>query len=496
MRLPPTPTPDASVQGIFSYTPAVNTVLSAGSHQTLQVTFTPADATNYVVVFAATSINVTQHSTSITLTASAPSGAPGQSIVFTAIVAGGLPAPYLPTGSVQFQINGVNTGSPVPLGANDTATFSTTEPASGSFTVTAVYAGDTNFQSRSSSASTETVLSPGAYAVGSTLYVVGANTADAAAILPWGSKTDGSTGLSIVASLNRNLIVKAFTQTFTAIDVFGYNGNDSFGLWPTLSLPTSVVEGNGNNLIVLANGADTVTMGTGNNSVIGGDGNKTITGNEPKGSSTSVLLGNGNNVITLGPGNDAITVGKGNNAITAGNGNNKVLAVGNGNNIVTLGNGNDSVTLGDGANTVTLGNGNDQVSAGKGNNNVTVGNGNDTIKLGNGSNVVVAGNGNNTITAGNGANLVIGGLGQNTIQLGDGNNILIDGSATVVDSNDSFRQILTDWNASSSTTVSKRLKVVYNTSHPNVLKAGGGRDWWFYTYKKDVTNIKKTDFLN
>jgi hypothetical protein len=35
-----------------------------------------------------------------------------------------------------------------------------------------------------------------------------------------------------------------------------------------------------------------------------------------------------------------------------------------------------------------------------------------------------------------------------------------------------------------------------HTSHLNVLKAGSGRDWWFYTYEKDVTNIKKTDFLN
>jgi hypothetical protein len=38
--------------------------------------------------------------------------------------------------------------------------------------------------------------------------------------------------------------------------------------------------------------------------------------------------------------------------------------------------------------------------------------------------------------------------------------------------------------------------VVYNASHPNVLKAGSSRNWWFVTYKKDVTNIKNTDFVN
>ena len=68
-------------------------------------------------------------------------------------------------------------------------------------------------------------------------------------------------------------------------------------------------------------------------------------------------------------------------------------------------------------------------------------------------------------------------------------------SSTLV--GDSLRQILKHpWNISPSTSVDTRLKVVYNTSHPNVLKAGSGRDWFFYTYSKDVTNIKKTDRLN
>jgi Ca2+-binding RTX toxin-like protein len=110
--------------------------------------------------------------------------------------------------------------------------------------------------------------------------------------------------------------------------------------------------------------------------------------------------------------------------------------------------------------------------------------------------VIVEGNGNDYVAAGNGADLVVGGLGQHTIQLGTGNDILIDGSATVVNAVDSFRQILSAWNVSSSTSVDTRLKVVDNMSHPNVLKAGSGRDWWFYTYPKDVTNKKSTDRLN
>ena len=127
---------------------------------------------------------------------------------------------------------------------------------------------------------------------------------------------------------------------------------------------------------------------------------------------------------------------------------------------------------------------------------MTVGNGNDNVQLGNGSDVIVEGNGNDNVSAGNGADLVVGGLGQHTIQLGNGNDILIDGSATVVNSGDSLRQILSDWNASSSASVDTRLKVVYNTTHPNVLKVGSGRDWFFFTYSKDVTNKKSTDRLN
>jgi hypothetical protein len=119
-------------------------------------------------------INVAQHATT-TLAASTPERAPGQTITFTATVAGGLPSPDLPTGSVQFEINGVNVGSPVPLTANDTAAFSMTEPASGSFKVTAVYSADANFTASMSSPYTETVLNPGVYAVGTTLYVVEAN---------------------------------------------------------------------------------------------------------------------------------------------------------------------------------------------------------------------------------------------------------------------------------------------------------------------------------
>ena len=365
----------------------------------------------------------------------------GQTATFTAAASGN------PTPTVQWQVstNGGSTFSNI-LGATSTTLSFTATAAQNGDEYQAVFSNSIG-TATTSAATLTTVLSPGVYAVGTTLYVVGANTSDYALISPWGSKLDGSTGLAVVATINNAITAKTFSQTFTAIDIFGYGGNDVFLLIPTLTLPTTVVEGNGNNYLLLAGGNDSVTLGSGSNQVFGGNGNKTITDADAAGTSAYISLGNGNDTISLGAGND----------------------------------------------TVSLGNGNDYVTAGSGNDNVTVGNGNDNVQLGNGSDVIVEGNGNDYVSAGNGPDLVVGGLGQHTIQLGNGNDILIDGSATVVKPGDSLRQILSDWNASKSASVNTRLKVVYNTSHPNVLKAGSGRDWFFYTYPNDTTNKKSTD---
>jgi hypothetical protein len=403
-----------NVPGRFVYNPAAGTILGAGNNQALSTSFMPTDISDYTNAKATASLNVNQHASSVSLVAASTAGAPGQTITFTATVAGGLPSPCLPTGSVQFQANGVNVGSPVPLTAKDAAAFAMTEPASGSFSVTAIYSGDVNFTTSRSAACTESVLSPGVYAVGSTLYVVGSSSNDYAMISPSGGRLDGSTGLAVIAMLNGASVTKAFKQSFTAIDIFGYVGNDNFQLFPTLTLPTTVVEGNGSNYIQLAGGNDTVTLGSGSNQVFGGNGNKSITASDIAGTRGYFSLGNGNDIVRLGDGSD----------------------------------------------------------------------------------VVVEGNGNDYVSAGNGSDLIVAGLGQHSIQLGNGNDILIDGSATVVNFGDSLRQVLSDWNANPLTSVNKRLKVVNNTSHPNVLRAGSALDWWFYTNSKDVTNKKATDRLN
>ena len=55
----------ASVTGTFTYTPSAGTVLTAGTGQTLSVSFTPADATDYTTATATATINVDKATPSI-----------------------------------------------------------------------------------------------------------------------------------------------------------------------------------------------------------------------------------------------------------------------------------------------------------------------------------------------------------------------------------------------------------------------------------------------
>ena len=55
-----------SVAGTFTYTPAAGTVLGAGNNQTLSVTFTPTDTTDYTTASATATINVLQATPTIT----------------------------------------------------------------------------------------------------------------------------------------------------------------------------------------------------------------------------------------------------------------------------------------------------------------------------------------------------------------------------------------------------------------------------------------------
>jgi streptogramin lyase len=86
---------------------------------------------------------VLQTDTNTTVTASANPSVVNQSVTFTAVVTPQAGS-GTPTGTVQFQIDGVNSGNPVPLSGGQ-ATISTAALTVGAHTITAFYCGDPSF---------------------------------------------------------------------------------------------------------------------------------------------------------------------------------------------------------------------------------------------------------------------------------------------------------------------------------------------------------------
>src|SRR5207237_1166054 len=92
--------------------------------------------------------NDTVAQTGTVLVSSANPALFGQTLSFTATISIGDPSAGTPTGTVQFQIDGSDAGSPVSVSTSGdvtTASFSTTSLAVGSHTVTASYSGDDSF---------------------------------------------------------------------------------------------------------------------------------------------------------------------------------------------------------------------------------------------------------------------------------------------------------------------------------------------------------------
>jgi hypothetical protein len=82
-----------------------------------------------------------------TSTVVAVTGSPsyGQSVSFTATVTAVSPGSGTPTGTVQFQVDGTNLGTPVSLTAGQAASASLSTLSAGPHTINAVYSGDGNF---------------------------------------------------------------------------------------------------------------------------------------------------------------------------------------------------------------------------------------------------------------------------------------------------------------------------------------------------------------
>ncbi len=102
----------------------------------------PGDAAFNAAPDVAQSFQIFKASTTTAVASSLNPAAVGQTVTFTATVTSGAGTP---TGTVQFKVDNVNLGAPVALGMGGTAGISTDALTEGQHTVTAAYAGDSNF---------------------------------------------------------------------------------------------------------------------------------------------------------------------------------------------------------------------------------------------------------------------------------------------------------------------------------------------------------------
>jgi hypothetical protein len=142
----------ANLPGTFTYNPPAGTVLPPGSTQ-LNVSFVPADATDYTNASAFVTQVVNSNATRTTLTSSANPSIYGQSINLMVTVSS-TTGTGTPTGMVNF-LDGST-----PLGSGTLSGGATSLPVklnAGSHSLTATYQGDINFTGSTSSPYPETV---------------------------------------------------------------------------------------------------------------------------------------------------------------------------------------------------------------------------------------------------------------------------------------------------------------------------------------------------
>lgn len=136
-------------------TTLVTNLLAVGS-RTLSVTYL-----GNVSYRPSTSANLTQtvnkaSSRTVVLSSGSPA-AVGTTVVFTGTVTARTPGTGTPSGTVQFRIDGVNRGTPVTLNPSGQVAYAISTLAAGRHTVSAVYAGNGNFNTSTSANITQRI---------------------------------------------------------------------------------------------------------------------------------------------------------------------------------------------------------------------------------------------------------------------------------------------------------------------------------------------------
>jgi len=144
MALSTSASPATTVPGVPTYAPPSGAVLPVGTNP-LSVSFIPTDTTTYWNATGTNSIVVTKATGEmITLTSSANPAPLSSAVTFTATL------PSSATGTVKF-LDGTTSLGPAASLSSGVATFATSTLAIGTHSITAVYSGDPNYTTVTSS---------------------------------------------------------------------------------------------------------------------------------------------------------------------------------------------------------------------------------------------------------------------------------------------------------------------------------------------------------
>src|SRR5206468_2641287 len=160
-------TPTGTVTFKDGTTSLATNTLVAGVARYTNATFSVADHLITAVYNGDTSFNtnassvltqtVNQADATSSLTSSTNPSVFGQAVIFTNTVTAVSPGAGTRTGTVQFKVDGTNSGAPVTLSGNSAASDSLSSLSVGPHTITAVYSGDGNFNGSTSANFTQTV---------------------------------------------------------------------------------------------------------------------------------------------------------------------------------------------------------------------------------------------------------------------------------------------------------------------------------------------------
>ena len=124
---------------------SVSTSALAVGAYTVGATYAPTGGSTFLVSSASTPLTVGKAGTSVPVICSPAPSVSGQSVTCTASVTVTAPGAGVPTGTVQFAVDGTPVGTPQTISAGGNASFTTSTLAVGARTVGAAYSGDASF---------------------------------------------------------------------------------------------------------------------------------------------------------------------------------------------------------------------------------------------------------------------------------------------------------------------------------------------------------------